>query len=306
MRKVDALQVPVPHLDGGLRFYRDSLGHELIWRTETAAGLRMPDTDAELVLQTERPELEANFLVGSADEAARAFESAGGRVSVLPFDIAIGRCVVVEDPWRNRLVLLDTSKGLLATDAEGNVLGNIPQTGLDRLAEAPNLDVDAQPGVVRSRLDAAIGRLLERDVHLLRCNVSERSITHKLGCYLEEQFPGWDVDCEYNRNHDVRKTLGLPPKDGTSDEPEEQSVFPDVIVHRRGRNDRNLLVIEVKKTGRDEPYDDWDRDKLRAFKNPSELGYRYGYFLKLRTGAVRGGRIEDLVEIGDYDRDHQL
>ncbi len=28
-------------------------------------------------------------------------------------------------PWGNQLVLLDVSKGLLATDAEGNVIGNV-------------------------------------------------------------------------------------------------------------------------------------------------------------------------------------
>jgi catechol 2,3-dioxygenase-like lactoylglutathione lyase family enzyme len=54
IRKVDAIQIHVPDLDTGLRFYRDSLGHELIWRTERAIGLRLPDTDAELVLQTDR------------------------------------------------------------------------------------------------------------------------------------------------------------------------------------------------------------------------------------------------------------
>ncbi len=32
-RKVDAIEIPVPALDAGLAFYRDALGHELIWRT---------------------------------------------------------------------------------------------------------------------------------------------------------------------------------------------------------------------------------------------------------------------------------
>jgi hypothetical protein len=31
---------------------------------------------------------------------------------------------VIRDPWGNELVLLDTTKGLLVTDAEGNVIGN--------------------------------------------------------------------------------------------------------------------------------------------------------------------------------------
>ncbi len=126
-RKVDCLQIPVPDLDAGLTFYRDRLGHELIWRTVTAAGLRMPDSDAEIVLQTEREEMEVDLLVASADAAAKAMVEAGGRVVVEPFDIQIGRCVVVEDAWGNRLVLLDMSNGRLATDIDGNVVGNLEQ-----------------------------------------------------------------------------------------------------------------------------------------------------------------------------------
>ena len=124
--KVDCVQVPVPDLEAALAFYRDGLGHELIWRTETSAGLRLPDSEAELVLQTERPQFEPNFKVASADAAAERFAQAGGSVVAGPFDIRIGRCAIVRDPWGNHLVLLDTSKGLLVTDAKGNVIGNEP------------------------------------------------------------------------------------------------------------------------------------------------------------------------------------
>jgi hypothetical protein len=34
--------------------------------------------------------------------------------------------VVVEDLWSNRYLLLDISKGLLATDENGRVTGNLP------------------------------------------------------------------------------------------------------------------------------------------------------------------------------------
>jgi len=122
--KIDCLQIPVPDLEAGLAFYRDRLGHQLIWRSATAAGLRMPDTDAELVLQAERRELEVNLLVDSAEAAAERFVDAGGQVVVPPFDIQIGRCVVVRDPWGNLLVLLDMSKGILVTDADGTIVGN--------------------------------------------------------------------------------------------------------------------------------------------------------------------------------------
>jgi predicted enzyme related to lactoylglutathione lyase len=127
LRKVDCVRLYVSDLDAGLAFYRDQLGHELIWRTEHAVGLRMPDTDAELVLQVEDEGQEVDLLVDSADAAARCFEEAGGSVVGQPFDIQVGRCVVVQDPWGNRLVLLDTSKGLLLTNAHGNVIGNADQ-----------------------------------------------------------------------------------------------------------------------------------------------------------------------------------
>jgi lactoylglutathione lyase len=126
IRKVDCVRLCVPDLDAGLAFYRDRLGHELVWRSKDAVGLRLPDADAEIVLHTERAEPEVDLLVDSADGAAARFEAAGGRIVVGPFDIQIGRAVVVQDPWGNQFVLLDASKGLLVTDADGNVVGNAP------------------------------------------------------------------------------------------------------------------------------------------------------------------------------------
>ena len=126
IRKVDCVRFSVPDLDAGIAFYRERLGHELNWRTATAAGLRLPESDAEIVLQTERPGVEIDFLVDSADAAAERFVEAGGRLLTPPFDIQIGRCAVVSDPWGNVFVLLDMSKGRLVTDAEGNVVGHEP------------------------------------------------------------------------------------------------------------------------------------------------------------------------------------
>jgi lactoylglutathione lyase len=121
--KVDCLSLPVKDLEAALAFYRDRLGHELIWRNKTGAGLRMPEGEAELVLRENPDPPETNLMVESAEAAARRFAAAGGKVVAGPFDIQIGKCVVVADPWGNKLVLLDSSKGLLRTDAEGNVIG---------------------------------------------------------------------------------------------------------------------------------------------------------------------------------------
>jgi lactoylglutathione lyase len=123
-RKVDCIRLFVKDLDEALSFYRTRLGHDLIWRTADAVGLRLPDADSEIVLQTEREGLEADLLVDSVDEAVRQFEAAGGKVIVAPFKIQVGLCAVISDPWGNELVILDMSKGRLITDADGSILGN--------------------------------------------------------------------------------------------------------------------------------------------------------------------------------------
>ncbi|HTP07055.1 MAG TPA: bleomycin resistance protein, partial [Anaerolineae bacterium] len=84
----------------------------------------MPDTDSEIVLHTDGHGQDIDLKVESADAAAAHFEEAGGTILVPPFDIQIGRCVVVADPWGNPVVLLDFSKGLLITDEAGNIIGN--------------------------------------------------------------------------------------------------------------------------------------------------------------------------------------
>jgi catechol 2,3-dioxygenase-like lactoylglutathione lyase family enzyme len=75
LQKVDAVQILVPDLDAGLRFYRDRLGHELRWRNDQIgqAGLDLPGSDTEIVLTTGQ-KYEPNWLVTSADDAAAAVQ----------------------------------------------------------------------------------------------------------------------------------------------------------------------------------------------------------------------------------------
>ena len=124
LQNVDAVTVPVPDLDNGLRFYRDHLGHALLWRNDAIgqAGLELPGSETELVLTTHLP-YAPNWLVASADDAAGAVAAAGGRVITEPFDIPVGRVAVVADPFENVLVLVDLSKGRYTTDESGTVTG---------------------------------------------------------------------------------------------------------------------------------------------------------------------------------------
>jgi predicted enzyme related to lactoylglutathione lyase len=122
--KIDAVTVAVPDLESGLHFYRDCLGHQLVWRNDDIGqvGLMMPGSDTEIVLATGQ-EYAPNWLVTSVDEATRLVASAGGRVLTGPFDIPVGRAAVVADPFGNVLVMVDLSKGRYLTDSTGRVTG---------------------------------------------------------------------------------------------------------------------------------------------------------------------------------------
>lgn len=127
LRMVDAVTVPVPDLDQGLRFYRDRLGHQLLWRNDAIgqAALRLPESNTELVLSTGL-NYAPTWLVASVEQATETFVAAGGRVLAKPARIAVGRVAVVTDPFGNALVLLDLSAGRYVADSEGNVIGVEP------------------------------------------------------------------------------------------------------------------------------------------------------------------------------------
>jgi predicted enzyme related to lactoylglutathione lyase len=126
-RKIDNHMLRVADLEAAIAFYRDKLGHSLIWRDADAAGLALPETDAELVLhRLIGPE--TDIVVDDADQAYQAFLDAGGVSVEPPFDIAIGRCARVRDPFGNVIVMLDQSKGKLATDSQGRVTGVRPRS----------------------------------------------------------------------------------------------------------------------------------------------------------------------------------
>jgi hypothetical protein len=135
---------------------------------------------------------------------------------------------------------------------------------------------------VERRVIQAADSLLRHDPYLLTCDLNERSITHKFAEHLQREFQEWDVDCEYNRDRHDPKRLALPPRhDINSDDLHAKTVFPDIIIHRRG-TDENIAVIEVKKSTNPEG-DEWDLMKLAAFKD--QLGYRVALFFRFQTNV---------------------
>jgi hypothetical protein len=135
---------------------------------------------------------------------------------------------------------------------------------------------------VQELLAKALDVFHAAELHLLRTDASERSMTHRLALHLTPLFPEFDVDCEYNRDGFDVKRLALHERPVQDDDTEAVTVFPDIVVHRRGHNDANLLVIEVKKAI-SAVNADYDMLKLNAFK--SELKYRHAVHLTLWLDA---------------------
>lgn len=112
-RKIDCVMVRVPELAAAVEFYTRVFGLRPLWRDEVSAGMGMPETDAEVVLHT--MELAAgqsvHYLVDDVRAAVTAAELGGGVVRKAPFEVAIGMCAVLEDPYGNAVCILDMTKG---------------------------------------------------------------------------------------------------------------------------------------------------------------------------------------------------
>ena len=131
-----------------------------------------------------------------------------------------------------------------------------------------------------NKVVTALQEFYAHEAWLLEHDLGERTLTHRLAVHLEPQFPGWQVDCDYDRLGE--RTLRLPH--GTivsTDDHLAKSIYPDIVVHQR-EIPNNLLAIEVRKASNHQP-PDHDRHKLRALTDP-HLWFAYGIGVYLVLG----------------------
>ncbi len=134
-------------------------------------------------------------------------------------------------------------------------------------------------------VEKALDCLIAEQPALLDLDVTERALSHHLAQYISALVPaGYNVDVEYNRHSAEPKRLNLPSRKALDRELRATTVFPDILVHYRNTDKKNLLVLELKKPGEDLEYDEL---KLRAFRN--ELGYPHTAHIIL--GRNRNGEI---------------
>jgi len=160
---------------------------------------------------------------------------------------------------------------------------------------------------LKTAFDKALDNFIKDDHDLLWLDASERAISHKFAEHLQREFPGWHVDCEYNRQRHRAKVIQISKdkwkelvKAGKADEAikyedlmvaeDPPTVFPDIIVHHRDTQN-NLLVVEIKKSHSADI--GWDEHKLDAYLR--ELQYQAGVLLVLKTGA-KSTRRDDLID----------
>lgn len=132
---------------------------------------------------------------------------------------------------------------------------------------------------IYERIVKAFSQLFINDKYLLNVTANERSITHKFAEYLQQEFPDWNVDCEFNRNGLDAKRLSSLVREIKSDDTDGITVYPDIIIHKRGTKE-NLVVIEAKKSNIQD--NDYDFQKLLAYKK--DLNYKYAYKIIFPVG----------------------
>jgi hypothetical protein len=147
--------------------------------------------------------------------------------------------------------------------------------------------MQAEMQAALNKVLGALGEFYARETHLFEKDLGERTLTHRLAVRLEEQFPGWQVDCDYNRlgERTLRKATIVSTDDGNG-----KSIYPDIVVHQREVPD-NLLAIEVRKAANLQP-PEHDRHKLRAMTDPhSWFAYRIGVLLTLGKKNVTSSEV---------------
>lgn len=112
LRKIDCVMVKVDDLDKASEYYQSVFGLKFIWKDENSVGLGMSETDAEIVLYTHDDiPVSVHYLVDDVIKAVSEFEAKGCQIITAPFDIQIGKCAVIEDPFGHQLAILDMTKG---------------------------------------------------------------------------------------------------------------------------------------------------------------------------------------------------
>ena len=133
-------------------------------------------------------------------------------------------------------------------------------------------------------LKKSVDKCYKNDKELIKRSM-EQACVARIFFYMQEmiyndskykEYRNYNLDCEYNKNREEIKSTPRCPN-GTK---------PDMVLHERTENYRNMLVVEFKAAkGRTVYYKDTklsiDYVKLEDFTNSTIYNYRLGVYVKL-------------------------
>lgn len=100
-----------------------------------------------------------------------------------------------------------------------------------------------------------------RDIH-------EQGLTHRLAYYIEASgnFSGYNIDCEYNRYNAEAKRNN-----------KSELIKPDIIIHARGEQKHNLIIIQAKKYN--DSRGEIEKSKKLLKNEKKHLEYTYAFLV---------------------------
>jgi len=124
---------------------------------------------------------------------------------------------------------------------------------------------------IKNLIEKAIDDIYSKELDLLERENNEATISCKLAQYLFQKFPGYHVDCEYNRHIKDIKTMTFNDV--------RKIIKPDIIIHKRDTGKNNLVYIEIKTDHNNESREK-DYEKIKNATNlKGEYKYKLGIFI---------------------------
>ncbi len=120
---------------------------------------------------------------------------------------------------------------------------------------------------VWDKIRDCVDKLYREDSYLFQHALCERCIMFRFAHYLQNEFSGYFVDCEFNKN----AFEGQPPSSKVmqNEDGELKKIYTDIIIHRRNsRTEDQLLCLEMKLRKRA-----WNSDFKRLEKMTNEGGF---------------------------------
>ncbi len=114
LRKVDAVMHLVDDIYKAATFYETVMGLKRGWTDDEnkMIGMLFPGNDTEIVLHMNKylPNPNVSFQVEDVNVFVENYKAKGYKVLEEPFDIRCGKCAILEDPYGNRLEIMDITK----------------------------------------------------------------------------------------------------------------------------------------------------------------------------------------------------